>query len=163
MDGNFEDDFASMAIFIGFHGPEEPERYAADAENILQRLNDNPNLGPELFVLTREDDPLMHIAWENNRFNVALYAEDYNGHIGYMLVIDGKDHGPIGSPATEEQETEFREHAREIVAAFQSPTQGEVPTDARPTGARRRRNRRKTKKTKKVSKKRRSTRRRGGQ
>jgi hypothetical protein len=150
MDGNFEDDFASMAIFIGFHGPEEPERYAADAENILQRLNDNPNLGPEPFVLTREDDPLMHIAWENNRFNVALYAEDYNGHIGYTLVIDGKDHGPIGSPATEEQETEFREHAREIVAAFRNPLQG----------ARRRRNRRKTKKTKKASKKRRSTKRR---
>ena len=145
MDGNFEDDFASMAIFIGFEGPEEPERYAADAQNILQRLNDNPNLGPEPFVLTRDDDPLMHIAWENNRFNVALYAEDYNGHIGYTLVIDGKDHGGPGNAATEEQETEFREHAREIVAAFRNPLQG----------ARRRR-----RKTKKASKKRRSTKRR---
>jgi len=150
MDGNFEDDFASMAIFIGFEGPEEPERYAADAQNILQRLNDNPNLGPEPFVLTRDDDPLMHITWENNRFKVALYGEDYDGIIGYTLVIDGKDHGGPGNAATEEQETEFREHAREIVAAFRDPLQG----------ARRRRNRRKTKKTKKASKKRRSTKRR---
>jgi len=150
MDGNFEDDFASMAIFIGFAGPEEPERYAADAQNILQRLNDNPNLGPEPFVLTRDDDPLMNITWENNRFKVALYGEDYDGIIGYTLVIDGKDHGGPGNAATEEQETEFREHAREIVAAFRDPLQG----------ARRRRNRRKTKKTKKASKKRRSTKRR---
>jgi hypothetical protein len=150
MDGNFEDDFASMAIFIGFEGPEEPERYAADAQNILQRLNDNPNLGPEPFVLTRDDDPLMNITWENNRFKVALYGEDYDGIIGYTLVIDGKDHGGPGNAATEEQETEFREHAREIVAAFRDPLQG----------ARRRRNRRKTKKTKKASKKRRSTKRR---
>ena len=145
MDGNFEDDFASMAIFIGFAGPEEPERYAADAQNILQRLNDNPNLGPEPFVLTRDDDPLMYITWENNRFKVALYGEDYDGIIGYTLVIDGKDHGGPGNAATEEQETEFREHAREIVAAFRNPLQG----------ARRRR-----RKTKKASKKRRSTKRR---
>ncbi len=147
MDGNFEDDFASMTIFIGFEGPEEPQRYAADAENILQRLNDNPNLGPEPFQLTRQDDPLMDIAWRNNRFSIVLYGEDYDGIIGYTLVISGKDHGPIGSPATEEQEVEFREHAREIVRAFQNPAQG----------ARRRRNRRKTKK---ASKKRRSTKRR---
>ena len=147
MDGNFEDDFASMAIFIGFAGPEEPERYAADAQNILQRLNDNPNLGPEPFVLTRDDDPLMYITWENNRFKVALYGDDMyeDGNVDYTLVIDGKDHGPIGSPATPEQETEFREHAREIVAAFRDPLQG----------ARRRR-----RKTKKASKKRRSTKRR---
>jgi hypothetical protein len=148
MDGNFEDDFASMAIFIGFEGPEEPERYAADAQNILQRLNDNPNLGPEPFVLTRDDDPLMNITWENNRFKVALYGEDYDGIIGYTLVIDGKDHGGPGNAATEEQETEFRDHAREIVAAFRNPLQGA------------RRRRRKTKKTKKASKKRRSTKRR---
>jgi hypothetical protein len=150
MDGNFEDDFASMAIFIGFEGPEEPERYAADAQNILQRLNDNPNLGPEPFVLTRDDDPLMYITWENNRFKVALYGDDMyeDGVVDYTLVIDGKAHGGPGNAATEEQETEFREHAREIVAAFRDPLQGA------------RRRRRKTKKTKKASKKRRSTKRR---
>ena len=150
MDGNFEDDFASMAIFIGFGGPEEPERYAADAENILQRLNDNPNLGPEPFQLTREDDPLMYIKWENNRFDISLGGDDMyeDGIIEYTLVISGKDHGGPGNPATEEQETEFREHAREIVAAFRDPLQGA------------RRRRRKTKKTKKASKKRRSTKRR---
>jgi hypothetical protein len=152
MDGNFEDDFASMTIFIGFEGPEEPERYAADAQNILQRLNDNPNLGPEPFVLMRDDDPLMYITWENNRFKVALYGDDMyeGGMVDYTLVINGKDHGGPGNPATGEQEGEFRDHAREIVAAFRDPLQG----------ARRRRNRRKTKKTKKASKKRRSTKRR---
>jgi hypothetical protein len=89
----------------------------------------------------------MYITWENNRFKVALYGDDMyeDGNVDYTLVIDGKDHGPIGSPATGEQEGEFRDHAREIVAAFRDPLQG----------ARRRR-----RKTKKASKKRRSTKRR---
>jgi hypothetical protein len=90
----------------------------------------------------------MNITWENNRFKVALYGEDYDEIIGYTLVIDGKAHGGPGNAATEEQETEFRDHAREIVAAFRNPLQGA------------RRRRRKTKKTKKASKKRRSTKRR---
>lgn len=142
MDGNFEDDYASMTIFIGFHGPEEPERYAADAENILQRLNDNPNLGPEPFELVRGDGPLMDIVWRNNRFDISLGGDDMyeDGIIDYSLVISGKDHGPINSPATEQQETEFRDHAREIVAAFRDPHRG----------ARRRRNRRKTKRARKT-------------
>jgi hypothetical protein len=149
MDGNFEDDFASMTIFISFPDITDLRRYAEDAENILQRLNDNPNLGPEPFVLTRKDGPELDVLWSNNRFSISMGEDDMygDGFIDYTLVISGKDHGGPGNPATPEQETEFREHARQIVAAFQNPAQG----------ARRRRNRRKTKK---ASKKRRSTKRR---
>jgi len=133
----------STRAFMDIEDPAEAQRYYADAANIQQRLNDNPNLGPEPFELVQQGGPEFYVEWRNDRFEVVLYGRDFmeDEDIVYSLEIN-----TIG-----EQEPEFLERAREIVTAIRNPLQG---------ARRRRRNRRKTKKTKKASKKRRSTKRR---
>ena len=127
--------------------PEDAERYLADAVGIQQRLNDNPNLGPEPFELNQAGGHEPYAAWYNNQFQIVVYGRDFmeDGDIVYTLEV---------APRQNEEMPTFVERAREILTAIRSPAQGALPT-----GARRRRNRRNTKKTKKASKKRRSTKR----
>jgi hypothetical protein len=120
--------------------PDDAERFLADAVGIQQRLNDNPNLGPEPFELVEQGGHEAYAVWHNNRFEVMLYGRDFmeDGDIVYSLEITATE---------DEGSATFMERAREILTAIRDPHRG----------ARRRRNRRKTKK---ASKKRKSTKRR---
>ena len=70
MDGNFEDDFASMTIFIGFPGPEEPERYAADAQKWLDALDGAGYLEPTRRVVEHAPEAIAPV--KDNLFGWLL-------------------------------------------------------------------------------------------
>jgi hypothetical protein len=137
-DSSIVDQYASAVVENG-----AAQRFIADAEGILARLNNDPRLGPKPFVLLQEDeDPDIknedRVAWTSDRYDIELYKDlgDDDEEL-YRLEINARQLKGL-----------------EDVFRFVKMAIANVPSGDVSTGARRRR------KTKKANKKRRSTKRR---
>jgi len=101
------------------------ERFIADAEGILARLNNDPRLGPAPFVILQDDD---QVVWTSDRYEIILYKDVGDDDVeGYKMEMHGN------------KLKDALQFAKMAIANVSS-------------GARRRRNR-KTKKTSKKSRK----------